>query len=226
MARLGCELAVWDGAGIGMQIRPRTHTVVILARDHNASILNPTFLAVQHIVPEHWKTTEALSTQPFSRVAYENGLEIQADPTRLHVLDKNPGTKPSEAQAHVIASKYLEALPHVPYRAVGLNALSFVDQPDAPAFLIDRFLKDGEWKSSDPILTGANLKLSYQLEDARLTVTVNSGKTPEGTIGIFLEANYHFDLEDQSPLKTALGVLATYPERLGHFEGTAMRILG
>ena len=52
---------------------------VVVARNHNPTILNPDFLKYNNIVPANWELAESpLCTPPVAQVKYTNGISIVA----------------------------------------------------------------------------------------------------------------------------------------------------
>ena len=101
--------------------RLNTVSVVITAEFHNPSILNRDFLASQGIVPPDWEVTASIITPPVSVVRYENGIEWTVDQSRLNVMEKCGSLFRKDYSVHRLVNAYLEKLPHVPYRSLGLN---------------------------------------------------------------------------------------------------------
>src|SRR5690348_7266953 len=101
-------------------------SVVVLAQDHNPSILHPSFLASQGIVPEEWQCAEPpICTPAFSVTSYANGVVFTVESHRFQVQDKNPQGNGSTSPAPELAARYIRKLPYVRYRAVGINLTGF-----------------------------------------------------------------------------------------------------
>lgn len=186
-----------------MNIRQLEFSLVVVANDHNPTILNPDFLARHGIVPESrgWRVVEpAITTPPFAVVSYDSQVTVSVEPNRLKVADASASSGPPSSKAVDIARKYVEVLPHVRYTAAGINFRSFAERADANACLKDRFLKSGPWDSKDHPLQTVGLKLVYTLDGGQLTLSVESevviqrleGETKPAP-GILLNANFHRD---------------------------------
>ena len=66
-------------------------TVVVVAQDHNPSILHPSFLTANGVVPTDLELAgPSISTPAFARVLYRNGLSFQAEPDRINIVDGRP----------------------------------------------------------------------------------------------------------------------------------------
>ena len=96
-------------------------SVVVTAEFHNPSILNQSFLVSQEIVSKDWEVEEAITTPPFSVLRYSNGIQWIVEQSKLTVSEKPESSFKDEYQVHQLANRYLEKLPHVPYRSLGLN---------------------------------------------------------------------------------------------------------
>ena len=73
-----------------MNISHFEFSVVVVANDHNPSILNPDFLERQGIVQEGWGWTvmgSAITTPPFATVSYDSGVTVSVESNRLQVTD-------------------------------------------------------------------------------------------------------------------------------------------
>ena len=125
-------------------------SVVVTAEFHNPSILNPDFLALKKIVPEDWKAAEAITTPPVSIVSYSNGIRWTVEQSTLTVVENCGPSFQDEYLVHSLAAAYLEKLPHVPYRSLGLNWVVSARRDDPERWLIERFLKSGTWQTGAP----------------------------------------------------------------------------
>lgn len=102
-----------EAAGYGLA----TANVIVLAEAHNPSILSQEWLREHCGVTE--EPHEFVHTPEFSMYAYKSA-QIVLDRSRLQVIIAK-----ADEQAFLavpkIASSYIRTLPHIPYRAVGLN---------------------------------------------------------------------------------------------------------
>src|SRR5262245_9370718 len=100
-------------------------SVVVLAKDHNPSLLHPAFLAGQGIMRSDEELAEqSISTPAVSVVKYASGLVFMVELNKLQITDNAPTGDPDRPAR--LAGQYLEALPHVRYVAIGLNFTGFV----------------------------------------------------------------------------------------------------
>ncbi len=124
-------------------------SVVVVARDHNPTILHPAFLESQGIVRSDWQLAEPpICVPPASVVKYANGIVFTVDLNRFQVLDNGVPEEILGGRVRELAIAYIDRLPHVRYTAVGVNFRAFAEHADPERFLIDRFLKPGPWNSS------------------------------------------------------------------------------
>ncbi|MGH8582254.1 MAG: hypothetical protein ACREWG_05590 [Gammaproteobacteria bacterium] len=184
-----------------MNITHLEFSVVVVANDHNPTILNPDFLERQGIVQASWGWQVAglaITTPPFATVSYDSQVTVSVELNRLKVTDTSATGDPQSSTVVDIARKYVEVLPHVRYSAVGINFLSVVEHADANAFLKDRFLKSGRWDSEDRFVECMGLKLVYSLEGGRLILSLESGivtrrleEESKQVSGVLTNANFH-----------------------------------
>jgi hypothetical protein len=176
-------------------------TVVVRAHNHNPSILNPDFLKYNEIVPAEWELAEnPVGSELASQVKYKNGLGIVAQPNKIIFGEDLAGTSAHEPRVPDIAKKYTETLPHVNYDALGINPKGLVvaeSGPEAETFLLNKVVKPGPWKTYAGGAKGVKLTFHYWVNDARMTLEAESGKTGEhalyakGTPILLFSANFH-----------------------------------
>lgn len=177
-------------------------SVVVTGEVHNPTILNPDFLAARQIVPSEWhdnvKVTQTLTTPPLSMVAYSNGISIVVENEKMQVVDSREEVIPISSPAVEMACKYVAVLPHVKYKAVGINFHSIVACENPREYIKDLFVKPGPWDSGEPVLEAVGLKLVYPISDGgRVILSLDAGerKTIEGQEPpapvIMVVANFH-----------------------------------
>lgn len=179
-------------------------SIVVLATDHNPTILNPDFLRLQEIVPADWGwdlASPPITTPPFATVQYESGVSISVESNKLQVAD-NKVTEPTESKIVAMVKRYVEVVPHVRYTAVGINLRSAIELDDADAYLKAQFLKEGAWDSEDNPMKSVGLKFVYPIASGRLVLSIDSGIV-ETVVDeqvhqkpvIIANANFHRDLD-------------------------------
>lgn len=194
-----------------MKLEILNTSVVVLAKHHNPTILHPSFLVSEGIVPRDWEAVETVCTPVFAIVKYKNGIVFNVEENKFQVTDnKIKDDLIVKSQVSDLACKYAEKLPHVHYSAVGVNFNAFIECADADSTVIRQFLKrnSADFNGGSPQALG--LRLVYKLPDARLLLSLDGGKVSVGTekerIGILVNANYHMDLPDNSKENRIKGV--------------------
>jgi len=210
-----------------MDIKKLNVSVVVLAQDHNPSILHPSFLSSQKIVPEEWELADPpLCTPPLSMVKYKNGIVFTVETNKLQVLQAPPPEQLAASEVPKLVASYIEKLPHVRYTAVGINIAVGMPHPSPEQFLIDKFLS-----FKDPQLKSTALRFVFSIDSGVLNLACNPGTIEEagqggGAVklsGIIVNGNYHSELPGDNPLEEAKQVIATFPQRCDHFERTVIR---
>ena len=148
-------------------------SVVVTAKFHNPSILNRDFLVLQGIVPGDWEVKESVITPPVSVVRYGNGIDWTVDQSRLEVVEKCGGEFRDEYVVHRLVDAYLEKLPHVPYRSLGLNCKVSMAINDSRHWITDRFLKQGAWLDGEPRVLSMMPKFAVDASDAVCHIALN-----------------------------------------------------
>ncbi|MBI3089628.1 MAG: hypothetical protein HYY96_03095 [Candidatus Tectomicrobia bacterium] len=176
-------------------------SIVILARMHNPSILNPDFLRLHGIVPQEWELVEApLCTEPFAKVAYKCGVTVLAQFDRLIFSEQTDGDRLEHCRIPDIAAKYVETLPHVDYRAVGINPKARImleGEPEVRAFLLGKFLARGPWDELDHGKPLVSLSFAYARKGGAMNITIQ-GETPSGAPprqSLLVASNFHHEVE-------------------------------
>lgn len=197
--------------------------MVVQAESHNPSVLHPVFLSSQNIVPTGWELSEApVCTPAVSIIRYQNRISVLMEQGRLQVLDEMPS---SETPIPAIATGILRALPHVRYRAVGLNFGSILVCADGSDCLKQRFLRDGPWEREPAPLSAVGYRFVYLMEGAKLRLTLDPGSArfPDGRNeieGILVNANYHMPVSEQTALDDSLAAISRAEECRNHFLNT------
>lgn len=117
----------------------RSVSVVVTAEFHNPSILNPDFLVSRGIVPPDWAAAEVLTTPALSVVRYDNGVAWTVNPSQLTITQPAGPAFEENCEIHQLTQSYLAKLPHVPYRALGLNCDVVIPESEPARRLVDRF---------------------------------------------------------------------------------------
>jgi hypothetical protein len=151
--------------------------IIIAAKNHKPTILNPDFLKYSGIVPTEWELArQPIYTQSVSQVAFTNGIAIIAEPTRVMFVEAIENKAIKEIAIADIAKKYVQTLPNIEYGAVGLNPRSYIyfDQHEDAArqYLAEKLLSKGAWQEVGTAPVQASLNLAYTLERCPFYLTV------------------------------------------------------
>jgi len=199
-------------------------SVVVLAKHHNPTILHPSFLSSEAIVPADWETVETVCTPVFAVVKYKNGIVFNVQENKFQVTDNKIKDDFRNSQVANFAYKYAEKLPYVHYSAVGVNFNGFIQCTNPESTIIDQFLKPNAAHFNDTAPEVLGLRVVYNVPDARLRLSLDAGKVDTGSEserrGILLNANYHMDLtqsntEDRT--KEIEKATSLYTQHCGNF---------
>ena len=213
-----------------MNLRHLKFAVVVVAHDHNPTILHPSFLTSEKIVPGDWKLAgPPVCTPAFSMAQYANGITFHVESNRLVVTDSESDRSPDDSPLPTIAAKYIEKLPHVHYKAVGLNLHGFVSCENPETYLISRFLKEGPWNDHSHPMKSFGARFVYPAKEAILHLGCDAGvlqRDDKERPVILVNGNYHSELSAQDSVEQAKQLIARHSERYRHFAGFAREILG
>ncbi len=207
-------------------------SVVLVARGHNPTILHPSFLYHEGIVPEDWELAKSpICTPPFAAVSYTSGFSFVVEQERMQVEFNGDNADQNAEQVVEMARRYAEKLPHVRYVAAGVNFTTFCPLPDPARFIILKFIKEGPWNTKDLPLASAKQNLIYIFEDHQLNMTVETGRkqiqqSSGEQNGIIIHGNYHSDLSSKDPMVSLRALLGLVETRKAHFKSIAQLFLG
>ncbi len=207
-------------------------SAVLVARGHNPTILHPSFLVYEGIVPGDWELAKApICTPPFAAVGYKSGFSFVVEQERMQVEFNGDNADQEARQVAEMALKYAEKLPHVRYVAVGINLTSFWPVADPTNLIIERFIKEGPWNTAGMPLKSTRQNFTYLFEGHQLNMTIETGKKqigqpPGEQIGIIMHGNYHSNLSSRDPLESLRSLLGQAEMRKEHFKSTAKLFLG
>ena len=184
-----------------MKIEFVEFSLVIIASEHNPTILNPDFLKINKIVEDEWDWTvigQPITTPAFSTVTYDSRVVINVEPMKLQITDTS-GANIHDNHICKIIAKYVNTLLHVKYNALGINftnIIEFDSDDEATSFLIERFLKDGNWNKDNTQLNNVGFKFSYNLDGGNITLSIDRGVRQNNPKPIIIcRANFHRDLD-------------------------------
>ncbi len=143
--------------------------VVVMAEEHEPTMLSPRFLAEKEIVPNDWKAAQSI-TNPFeSAVRYEKAM-LKMSSSRFEVEGLSDGSFKESYAAHSIVADYVSKMPHTPYRSLGLNCRVLIRADNPEQWLSQRFLCPNLWRNGNP---------EGHIEKADFTVPMDDGLSCE-----------------------------------------------
>ena len=92
-----------------MDIELIQFSIVLVANDHNPSLINPDFLERTGIIDKEWgwkPKGDLITTPPFATVPYDSGVTITVETNKLQVVDQS-GAIPTRSRASSIIIKYI-----------------------------------------------------------------------------------------------------------------------
>lgn len=202
-------------------------SIVIVAKAHNPSILQPFFLHEKNIIPKEWDWQGAMATltPPLSQIIFREEFAITADFQKLVFQENDADRVPGESSLGTIVDNYTKQLPHTPYTGVGINFTGRIERQsreDAETFLLRRFVTSGKWIRYDEAATAVALKFVYSLKDSKCSLSLDPGEVikvdkPQEVIPvIFVHVNYHRDA-DQSNKDWLSSAIKKWPDDYNHY---------
>lgn len=184
----------------------REIAIVLLASNHNPTILNPDFLKFNEIVPPDWELAESpICVDSLAQVSYKNDIRIVAQFDRLNFTENISGKSLEDIYIPNIASKYIEVLPHVNYRAIGINPRGHVitkNQQEADIFVLNKFISKGPWTEFKNKSSKAIVQFNYPLDFGSLILkvedTILSLSNEEKVPAIIFSGNFHRDVSGEN----------------------------
>jgi hypothetical protein len=206
-------------------------SIVVAANFHNPSILHPSFLKAENIVPSDWNVEgDVVSTPVSSTVKYDNGIAFLVEPGKLQVSESLPRAVTSldleKSVVPELVAKYVRVLPKVPYTAVGINPQGFVATSAPTEVLIQKFINRDSLTALPASPRGLDVRFAYDVHGARLRFGLSAGsvKFVEGPSreGIIVSGNYHQDAKTSDEV---LAALSRFRELGADFLSTSRGIL-
>ena len=202
-------------------------SVVFVAMSNNPSILNPDFLYHNGIVDASWEVQDPrISTPAYSQVTFDGGLTVKAVPDRIIFEQIEKGKLPVEdIVCPKIAKIYLNKVPHVPYRAVGINLKGFRTlQNKTDEKVADALIEKGEWMSFKDTIPDIQIKAIYSYEKRKISFDINQinkqEKDEKQIPGILFQANIHRDIHETNPIRrveTISSILSSWQDDVSDF---------
>ncbi len=175
--------------------------IVVVAQNHNPTILNSDYLKYNGIVPDNWEIGEGVFTSDLmSKVAFKNGITLISQLDKLVLLESLSDKNFDEIIGPTIILKYVESLPKVDYRGVGINFRGHVpmgDEMEASKYVTDHFINDGPWKAVNGTETQSSVQFEYVLENYSFSLSLvgtSHIKEDQEIPCVLLTANFHFEI--------------------------------
>ena len=182
---------------------------VVVADQHNPSILNPDWLVKTEIIDHAWKLADPCITTPlFARCSYVNKVQLILEPNKLNVSSITMDDHDLSGELPRIVKRYVDTLPHIPYKQLGNNFRFLAGMPDVLSKLKRKLIKKGNWHTNN--ISKIKTTFQYLCNDYRINLTVESLDTGEksntGEEGpvLILDFNYHRELNDLDSLINAI----------------------
>lgn len=181
--------------------------IVLQATNLDPAILNPSLFNYGAIFPTDW---EALQQPVFQRnqvqIAFKNGIRLAVQPNRVVLSELVLGKDIHGLQVATLMAKWIEALPNINYRALGVNPTGMVsfseDQQEAANFLRSTLLTEGVRREDAPELIKASLNLAYRLERGILNLAIQEGvaqlSEDQKISALLYSGNCHYPLQGES----------------------------
>lgn len=196
-------------------------SIVVLAQAHNPTILNPDFLKNNGIIDPSFTPNNIICTPPVAQVSYMEGISLIAEFEKLQFIDTETARIPFESPISEIAKKYIDVLPHVRYKAAGLNFMGHYrckDKKLSLSFLPDKFLKEGSWHTYGDTSPNIGLKFIYPLKNIKCTInfeTAELTRPKEPSLPIIgINANYQIE---STSIEEIVSFISNWQIHYNHF---------
>lgn len=184
----------------------RELSIVIVANNHNPTILNPDFLKYNKIVPEDWKlAAPPICTEPVAQVKYESNVSIVAQFDKLVFTQTSLAQSIDETFLPEIVVKYVNTLPHVSYNAVGINPKGHASPDkieDPKSYIAERLLAPGPWREMGDSGVKVTVKYAFSISGVECQLSVDDGlyqqKDQDPLSVMLLAANFHHNLKGKN----------------------------
>jgi len=182
---------------------------VVVADQHNPSILNPDWLVKTKIIHPEWKLADPSITTPlFARSSYINNVQLILEPDKLTVDSTTMDDHDLSGELPRIVRKYVDSLPHIPYKQIGNNFRFSIGMQDVLSKLKNKLIQKGNWNADN--ISKIKTTLQYFCDDYSINLTIESsdfkGKngTDENEAALVLGFNYHRELGNLDSLISAI----------------------
>lgn len=183
-------------------VRIRELSVVIAAQNHNPTILNPDFLLLNKITQADWVLAQApVCVEPFAQVEYTNGVSVVSESQKIVFTQSGESLTPESIVAVKMAQQYVKTVPHVDYKAVGINPkgdVGFQAEDGPRRYIMEKLIAQGPWQKYGQGPVRGSAVFIFQLEAAKLVLTVQEAKQRNldgtGAAVVIFSGNFHYEL--------------------------------
>ncbi len=215
-------------------------SLVLVAHNHNPTVLNPDFLRNNGIAGADWTiAANPLCTDVAARVQYTNGVSVTSQPDKVVFAQCTDELRLDRTEVLVaeMAALYAETLSHVDYRATGMNVHQFeraAAQEAADDVVRRRYMRDGAGARHGHSPTAIGLQFVYREAPVVARVTVNSGLLTREDSGeripaVLYETNVHRDLDTEASVEeralAAAGFARSWPSLMDLVTELVERVL-
>jgi hypothetical protein len=176
-------------------------SIVVVAQNHNPTVLNPDFLKSNEIVPRDWELDgNPVCVEMIAQVNFKNGVKITSQPDRIIFFQGVNDPELKDVEIPRIAADYVSLIRHVRYTAVGVNPRAEIGcsgSDEASAFIAHTLLGDRPWLKFGEKPARAALKVGLRLKGFHITIDVAEGSRA-GIRGVehhvAFEGNVHHEI--------------------------------
>ena len=172
-----------------MKIKLERADIVIVADAHNPSIASPQWLKEKGLIVEEPK--QFIHTPDFSFFDSET-FSLMVDRQRLQIMAKKQDIDTLEKLSNV-GKRYVELLPHIPYRALGLNFVWLSDIDEEKYFpkinVIINSINDLSY-----ILPGHEIDCGCIIYASKKPYLLKLTINPQGNHALVFNFNYHHEV--------------------------------
>lgn len=201
-------------------------SVVLVADNVEPSTINPDFLRHNGIVRSDLQTEQPpVSTPVFSQVAFEGGLAMTAQPDRLDFIQQGEALT-TDIEVLDMARRFLEKVPHLPYKAIGLNLTGFrhVENGSMGGGVAKALIGGGKWMAFEDVSPTVLLKAVYSYRDKQITMDIYDTRKPgydgSASPGLLFAVNIHRnigEMDRERRIARLMSILSSWQDDLSDF---------
>nr|QNO49448.1 hypothetical protein OCBBGKCP_00005 [Methanosarcinales archaeon ANME-2c ERB4]QNT35662.1 hypothetical protein GNCGGNMO_00024 [uncultured Methanosarcinales archaeon] len=177
---------------VNMEAKLRRADIVLIASAHNPSIMAPQWLKDESLIleePSHFVHTPDLA------IFESESFSLVVDHHRLQIAVKKQDTGSLESLANIV-SNYVKLLPHIPYKALGLNFVWTIEVDDGEELpKIELNINKNDLMS---IFGGTEVSCGGIIYTRKESYMLKVVIEPQGGGTLVHNFNYNYELEDMS----------------------------